>query len=169
MLQGVSEGILLQKNRADETISTLGADIERFKEEYATAIRDIDSIKMEMDSVHSKVCRAEHLLSSLSNEEERWKERESKFDSHLKTLAGDSLLAAAFVTYGPMFDYQTRIRLKRDWDEIALNLGLPHRPLLIENDLLIGYLSKAAQRLEWQTSFELPTDSLSVSEKVYAF
>ena len=87
----------------------------------------------------------------------------------MKTLAGDSLLAAAFVTYGPMFDYQTRIRLKRDWDEIALNLGLPHRPLLIENDLLIGYLSKAAQRLEWQTSFELPTDSLSVSEKVYAF
>jgi dynein heavy chain 1 len=86
VLQGVSEGILLQKNRADETISTLGADIERFKEEYATAIRDIDSIKMEMDSVHSKVFRAEHLLSSLSNEEERWKERESKFDSHLKTL-----------------------------------------------------------------------------------
>ena len=55
-----------------DQITVLEANIEQYKTDYAVSIREIETIKAEMESVKTKVSRAESLLVSLGQEQERW-------------------------------------------------------------------------------------------------
>lgn len=52
--------------------------------------------------------RAEALLLNLEQERERWSLSSESFANQLHSIIGDSLLAAAFITYVGVFDYRTR-------------------------------------------------------------
>jgi dynein heavy chain 1, cytosolic len=115
----------------------------RYKSEYQESISDIDAIKVEMNSVKTKVSRAELLLASLSAEQGRWEESAAQFHNQMSTIVGDGLLAAAFASYGGCFDHKNRKNLREEWGMIVSNLGIPHRTDL--NDSLVEYLSRAKQ------------------------
>lgn len=79
-------------------MAQLEDSIAKYKIDYAALIRDVEALKSEMETVTTKVTRAESLLTSLSHESERWSKSSETFQTIMKSLVGDGLLMAAFLT-----------------------------------------------------------------------
>lgn len=160
-LQIQSDALLLQQQQAVSQVEELEAAIKSYKAEYAAAIRDAEKIQTEMDVVSKKVSRAESLLLSLNEEKDRWQGTSASFDLQMSTLIGDSLLAAAFLTYDGIFDHKARRSLQIEWSETLENLGVPFR-----SDLnMIGYLSTPSDQMRWK-GLGLMTDDLAVENAI---
>eukprot|EP00953_Heterococcus_sp_UTEX-ZZ885_P027784 14869-Heterococcus_DN1.PRE.1 len=114
-----------------------------------------------MEAVSSKVTRAEALLSNLVAEKDRWSHTSHSFDTQMRTLIGDCLLSAAFVTYCGAFDYRTRTALVAEWRTVLDTVGVAVRSELS----LIDYLSKPADRLAW-SACGLPNDDLCAENAI---
>ena len=71
-LQEQSESLMVKQRDAVSQVEVLETQITQFKSEYATAIRETEIIRTEMQSVSNKVNRAESLLNSLEQEKSRW-------------------------------------------------------------------------------------------------
>jgi len=160
-LQELSETLSVRQKEALAQVEVLEGQIGQFKVEYATAIRETETIRTEMQSVKNKVDRAESLLKSLEEEKERWVNTSTSFDKQMSTLIGDCLVASAFLTYGGIFDHRIRRTLLAHWTDTLTRLGVPYR-----DDLdLIAYLTKPADLLLWK-SYGLATDELAVQNAI---
>lgn len=109
-----------------------------------------------MDTVSTKVSRAQQLLASLNAEMVRWRDTSAGFDTQMSTLIGDCLLCAAFTTFGGIFDHKLRKFLFREWSDICESVGIPHQPDLN----VVDYLSSPQQQNVWR-GFGLPVDELA--------
>jgi dynein heavy chain 1 len=139
----------------------LEASISQYKSDYALLIRDVEALKAEMESVTTKVERAESLLKSLGHESERWQKSSDGFQAILKGLVGDGLLMAAFLTFSGFFDFKNRSLLMERWKNTLDILGIEFR----EGLGVIESLSKASARLNWQSE-GLAGDQLSMENGV---
>ncbi len=124
-------------------------------------IRDTEAIKAEMARVEEKVTRSTSLVKSLAAERSRWEMGRSTFATQLSTLVGDSLVAAAFLTYCGYFDHSGRRKLLSEWrgalDAVAVKF---------KRDVsMIEYLSTASERLAWKAS-ALPVDDLCTENAI---
>ena len=160
-LEEQSEQLIVKQKEAVEQVTELERTIEQYKLEYATAIRGTETIRAEMQSVTKKVDRAENLLHSLEKEKDRWIATSTSFDNQMSTLIGDCLLAAAFLTYGGIFDQKMRKTLLQGWSNTLTDQGIPFRADLD----LIDYLSRPADLLTWK-SYGLPSDELAVQNAI---
>ena len=142
-------------------VESLEASISQYKSDYALLIRDVEALKAEMESVTTKVDRAECLLKSLGHESERWQKSSDGFQAILKGLVGDGLLMAAFLTYSGFFDFKNRSLLMERWKNTLDILGIEFR----EGLGVIESLSKASARLNWQSE-GLAGDQLSMENGV---
>ncbi|KAF2709100.1 hypothetical protein K504DRAFT_456000 [Pleomassaria siparia CBS 279.74] len=152
------------KDSARETedlIKTLEDSINRYKNEYAALISETQAIKSEMSTVEFKVNRSERLLDSLSSERVRWKESSTGFIDQIKTIVGDSLVAAAFIAYGGYYDQQYRKTMTEDWLHHLSLSGISFRPL----NPVTEFLSTADERLNWQHN-SLPVDDLCTENAI---
>jgi dynein heavy chain 1 len=150
-----------EKDRIEAEVAELESSIAQYKTDYASLIRDVEALKGEMSAVGKKVARAESLLNSLGRESERWAKSSENFQSMLRSLVGDGLLMAAFLTYTGFFDFKTRIAMMDRWKTTLDALGIDYHP-----DLgIVESLSKASDRLTWQSQ-GLPSDQLSVENAV---
>ncbi len=150
-----------KKENLESEVAQLESSIANYKAEYATLIRDVEALKHEMEVVTTKVDRAESLMQSLSQESERWSKSSESFQAILKSLVGDGLQMAAFLTYAGFFPFNTRRSLLNRWRETLDLLGIDFR----EDLSMVESLSKASDRLQWQ-SLGLPSDSLSLENGV---
>ena len=153
-LQEQSEQLQAQQQEAVAQVETLENAIKTYKAEYAAAIRETEKIQTEMDLVSKKVNRAEALLQSLDIEKDRWQATSSSFDLQMGTLIGDCLLAAAFLTYGGIFDHKLRRSLMLQWMETLEALNIPYRADLN----MIAYLSSPAEQMRWKGQGLMPDD-----------
>mmetsp|Transcript_28347 Transcript_28347/g.57801 ORF Transcript_28347/g.57801 Transcript_28347/m.57801 type:complete len:2891 (+) Transcript_28347:3-8675(+) len=150
-----------KKDNLESEVAQLESSIANYKAEYATLIRDVEALKHEMEVVTTKVDRAESLMQSLSQESERWSKSSEGFQAILKSLVGDGLQMAAFLTYAGFFPFNTRRSLIKQWREALDLLGIEFR----EDLSMIESLSRASDRLQWQSQ-GLPSDSLSLENGV---
>ncbi|OAF64095.1 hypothetical protein A3Q56_08198, partial [Intoshia linei] len=110
-----------EKSKIDETnrtICTLEESITVYKEEYASLISDVQTIKQDLKIVQSKVDRSVLLLTNLSEEKSRWSSSNDMYKNNLKTLIGDSVLNAAKQTFCGYFDQEHRGYVSNLWTEI---------------------------------------------------
>lgn len=142
-------------------VSSLETSIAQYKSDYATLIRDVEALKTEMQSVTTKVHRAESLLKSLGHESERWEASSKGFQASLRNLVGDCLLYSAFLTYCGFFDFKTRHVMNRRWMDSLERLGIEFH----EEIGMVESLSKASDRLTWKSQ-GLPGDQLSLENGV---
>ncbi|GAA97827.1 uncharacterized protein L969DRAFT_96169 [Mixia osmundae IAM 14324] len=143
------------------TVAALEASITRYKEEYAVLISETQALKTEMDRVESKVGRSIGLLGSLESERQRWEHSSATFDAQMHTMAGDTLLSAAFLAYAGYFDQSHRQSLWRIWAR-----QLEDSAIAFKQDLsLTEFLSTADERLQWQAN-GLPSDDLCIENAV---
>lgn len=154
-------GAKTEKERIDNEVNDLEEKISQYKSDYATLIRDVEILKDEMDTVKTKVSRAESLLQSLGHESQRWEKSSSNFSNILQCVIGDGLLLGAFLTYTGYFDFKTRGILLNTWRDILDSIGILYRDQLS----MVESLSKASDRLEWEV-LGLPADSLSMENGV---
>lgn len=156
-----AESAVAHQHALEEEISKLEESIDTYKRDYALLIRDVESLKREMELVTQKVARAESLIFSLSKESERWSKSSESFQVILRNLVGDGLLMAAFLTYSGFFDFRTRVQLSKRWQGILDLLGIEYRG----NLSMLDILSKHSHRIHWQ-SLGLPSDNLSLENGV---
>ena len=160
-LEETTQGAKDEKDRIEKEVAGLEESIARYKADYATLIRDVEALKTEMEVVTTKVDRAESLIKSLGQESDRWTKSSETFQIILRSLVGDGLLMAAFLTYCGFFDFKARIALMKRWREVLDVLGIEYR----EGLSMVESLSKASERLEWE-SLGLPADVLSLENGV---
>jgi dynein heavy chain 1 len=160
-LEQESASAIERQQTLESEVAKLQTSIVQYKADYATLIRDVESLKGEMVVVTKKVNRAESLINSLSKESERWSKSSEGFELILRNLVGDGLLMAAFLTYSGFFDFKARLILTKRWQKVIDLLGIEFRP----NLSMVEVLSKAADRLNWQSQ-GLPSDSLSIENGV---
>lgn len=150
-----------RKTTLEMEVNDLEDSISHYKTDYAMLIRDVELLKAEMETVSTKVNRAESLIHSLSKESDRWSKSSSSFEHILQNLVGDCLLMAAFLTYNGFFDFKARSVLMKRWRSSLDLLGVEYREHLSMTEVL----SNASDRLQWQSQ-GLPTDSLSIENGV---
>lgn len=154
----------LTRRKADtmiEMIQELEESISRYKVEYAQLISDTQAIKTEMLEVEGRVTRSVKLLESLTSEKERWQSSSQTFISQANTLAGDVMLAAAFLAYSGFFDQTSRQTITEQWrHKLDLSLIEYTRNIPVGN-----FLASAEDRSTW-ISNGLPGDELCVENAV---
>ena len=122
-------------------IGDLEGDIANLKAEYAALIKETEGIKAEMEKVAVKVNRSKTLLSQLQGEEERWKASTSEFAQDTKTLLGDSVICAAFLSYAGICSWGERGELVSTWKGI-----LEDSEITFQDHLSIAqYLNKQSE------------------------
>jgi dynein heavy chain 1 len=154
-LEQEEKKLVEQKKGLEAQIETLEKNIQNYKVEYGELVSKKESIKGEMEKVESKVIRSTNLLENLSTEKVRWDASSKGFSEQMKTMTGDSLLAAAFLTYIGFFDQFYRKLLIEHWKNYFIQMNLVYR----HEVSLIEFLSKASDRMNWQ-SHKLPADDL---------
>ncbi|RMZ84735.1 hypothetical protein DV737_g982, partial [Chaetothyriales sp. CBS 132003] len=143
------------------TIAKLEESIATYKIEYAALISETQSIKTEMSRVQTKVDRSVRLLDSLSSERGRWEEASHSFDTQIQTLVGDVVIASAFLAYAGMYDQVFRKSLVDDWLHLLSQSGIACK----SDGSVLGYLSSADERLQWQKN-ALPSDDLCMENAI---
>lgn len=145
----------------ENMIKRLEQSITNYRTEYAALISETQAIKTEMSRVQYKVDRSLRLLDSLSSERVRWAEGSKSFDTQLRTLVGDVLVAAAFLAYSGLFDQQFRKVMMEDWlNQLSLS-GVEYK----QHNPVAEYLSSADERLKWQEN-SLPVDELCTENAI---
>jgi dynein heavy chain 1, cytosolic len=145
----------------ENTIIKLEESIATYKTEYAALISETQAIKTEMSRVQTKVDRSLKLLDSLSSERVRWETASKSFETQIETLIGDVVIASAFLAYAGLYDQQFRKSMVDDWLHHMSQSGLSCKP----DGSVLGYLSSADERLEWQRH-SLPADDLCMENAI---
>ncbi|ETN45168.1 uncharacterized protein HMPREF1541_10045 [Cyphellophora europaea CBS 101466] len=145
----------------ENTIAKLEGSIATYKTEYAALISETQAIKTEMSRVQTKVDRSVRLLDSLSSERGRWEEASHSFETQIQTLVGDVVIASAFLAYGGLYDQQFRKSMVDDWLHQLSQSGIACK----SDSSVLGYLSTADERLQWQKN-ALPADDLCMENAI---
>ena len=145
----------------ENTIARLEQSIETYKTEYAALISETQAIKNEMSRVQTKVDRSVRLLDSLSSERGRWEDASRSFETQIQTLVGDVVIASAFLAYGGLYDQQFRKSMVEDWLHQLSQSGIACK----SDGSVLGYLSTADERLQWQKN-ALPADDLCMENAI---
>ncbi|KAK9472278.1 dynein heavy chain, N-terminal region 1-domain-containing protein [Dipodascopsis tothii] len=146
-LVGAAAATAAEAAAADGVVAELEASIERYKDEYAALISQVQAIKAEMGRVQERVGRSVQLLESLSAERERWAAGSRDFERQTATAAGDALLAAALLAYGGFFDQRYRRDMRRAWAAALAARGVAHG-----DAGAVDYVATAEDRVRWQAS-----------------
>lgn len=75
----------------------------------------MDALKAALQGLQSKIDRGEKLVSSLADEKANWIVRLGSFEDSYGNLLGDSILAAAFMSYAGPFPSDYRNNLNEMW------------------------------------------------------
>lgn len=142
-------------------VQRLESSITTYKSEYAGLVSQTEAIKTEMARVQTKVDRSLRLLDSLSSERTRWEDSSKTFEAQIDTIVGDVFLAAAFISYGGLYDQQYRKAMLEDWTYQLAASDIHHKP----HNPVAEYLSTADERLQWQQN-SLPVDDLCTENAI---
>ena len=146
-----------EAEQVDDMIIKLEKSINIYKDEYAVLISDVQSLKKEMESVSEKVDRSLRVLKNLSSERERWGISRDTFGAQMETLIGDSILAAAFISYAGIFDQSYRMSTFRIWKEHMNASGIKFQSSIS----IAQYLSTEEERQRWVENYLPPDDICS--------
>lgn len=65
------------------------------------------------------------LIEGLAGEKTRWTEASKNFDSQIKRLVGDVLLATGFLSYAGPFNQEFRNRMVKTWKNAMNQVQIP--------------------------------------------
>ena len=71
--------------------------------------------RKELENLQTKIDRGDKLITGLSGEKSRWEASLVELDEQYMNLAGDCILAAAFMSYCGPFPSEYRDSLMQDW------------------------------------------------------
>ncbi|KAJ3385444.1 hypothetical protein HDU84_002244 [Entophlyctis sp. JEL0112] len=160
-LEESSEKAKIKAAETEQAIVDLENSIKHYKDEYTVLIGETTTLNNEMEKVKARVDRSLALLENLSSENERWSASSQSFDEEMRTLIGDVLLSAAFMSYAGYFDQQYREMLLKKWSHHLTESGIHVKT----NMSISEFLSNADERALWREN-ALPTDDLCTENAI---
>eukprot|EP01064_Diplonema_japonicum_P034641 TRINITY_DN7253_c0_g2_i1.p1 TRINITY_DN7253_c0_g2~~TRINITY_DN7253_c0_g2_i1.p1 ORF type:complete len:4818 (+),score=1605.91 TRINITY_DN7253_c0_g2_i1:85-14538(+) len=157
-----NETTLKELQETTDKIVELNKSVTAMEEQFGKLTSEAEQLKIQMNDTSKKCERSEKLLGSLSSERSRWEEEKKNFAKQITTVVGDCLLSGGFLAYNGYFDdHNRRSVILPKWMK-----SLKERKVLFKKHLsLQEYLSKPAERLEWQAN-GLPPDELYVENAI---
>ena len=154
-----------EKKRADAALAAAQRDLAKAEARVAAlsdrlqaATEDKEAAEVEAQLVQDRLSLAQRLLSGLASEKVRWSEDVATAASRDARLAGECVLAAAFVSYSGGFDSDTRAHLLEKWSADLASRDVVPLPSRCDP---VGTLSTDSQRAAWDKE-GLPTDVTSL-------
>ncbi|KAJ3249578.1 hypothetical protein HDU78_000105 [Chytriomyces hyalinus] len=164
-LESANSELLISQSRLRDIQSKIGEldrNLAELRAKFEQATADKLKCEEEAKATQETIVLANRLVNGLASEKVRWSEAVGNFKEQEKTLAGDVLLSAAFVSYVGCFSKRYREELLQDtWlknlqaedntDKVPLSPGVD--PLSI--------LTSSAEVAKWNNE-GLPTDRVSL-------
>jgi dynein heavy chain len=143
-------------------IAELDNNLAELRAKFEKATSDKLRCEEEAKSTQETIMLANRLVNGLSSEKVRWGEAIGKFKEQEKTLAGDVLISAAFVSYVGCFSNRYREELLHDnWLKYLRDPKNPNKIPLSEGIDPLNILTNSAEIAKWNNE-GLPTDRVSL-------
>ncbi|KAL7754402.1 hypothetical protein RI367_000383 [Sorochytrium milnesiophthora] len=132
--------------------------LTQLQQQYDEKVTLKEKLKADAEQTELKLSRAEQLVSGLGGEKERWEKSIKGYQEAMGFLVGDSLLAAAFLSYSGPFTtvYRTEL-IDTIWKPAVRSLEIPCNP----DFSTTRFLGKETEIREWNIQ-GLPSDQFSV-------
>ncbi|KAK1747403.1 dynein heavy chain [Skeletonema marinoi] len=140
------------------SIQPLREEVEKLEQDAKVANDEKERLESEVAGLESSIANYKSEYATLIRDVEALKQ---EWKLSRRNLVGDGLQMAAFLTYAGFFPFSVRRTLLQQWRSALDDLGIEFR----EDLSMIESLSKASDRLEWQSQ-GLPSDSLSLENGV---
>eukprot|EP00163_Fabomonas_tropica_P031151 TRINITY_DN730_c1_g2_i2.p1 TRINITY_DN730_c1_g2~~TRINITY_DN730_c1_g2_i2.p1 ORF type:complete len:4514 (+),score=1634.66 TRINITY_DN730_c1_g2_i2:234-13775(+) len=140
-------------------VESLNNKLRKLQAQFEKATEDKNEVVAMAEKTQLRIELANRLVDGLAGEKVRWREEITRLESLETTLVGDTLLAAAYVSYIGPFTSIYREKLATDrWLPLIKELKVP----LTEGvDPVMDVLTNMARVAEWSNN-GLPGDRLSV-------
>ena len=153
------------KAKAEEELAVVDAKLAKINEaldalqmQFLEATSEKAKVEAVANACQDRLNLAERLTNGLASEYDRWTVEVERLRSVEKTLVGDVLLGAAFVSYIGAFGSAFRKRLTTDfWIADLVRREIPMTPGIEPLDLL----TNDSQKAQWQNE-GLPADRISI-------
>jgi dynein heavy chain len=159
------ERALMTKERAlaasNEILAQVVAQVQALEDTYNENNDALTALQDKAEGLSTKLRRADSLVSGLAGEGERWEKSIIHFTVDLEHLAGDCLIAAAFLSYCGPFDSAYRESMTGEWIANVQGASIPMTPKLS----VAGFLSDDATVQDWNVK-GLPRDTISTENGV---
>ena len=143
-------------------IGELDRNLSELRAKFEKATSDKLRCEEEAESTQKTIALANRLVNGLASEKGRWTEAVGKFKEQEKTLAGDVLISAAFVSYVGCFSKRYREELLNDnWLKYLRDPNNEFRLPLSDGLDPLAILTNSAEIAKWNNE-GLPTDRVSL-------
>uniref|UniRef100_A0A667YKF5 Dynein, axonemal, heavy chain 5 n=1 Tax=Myripristis murdjan TaxID=586833 RepID=A0A667YKF5_9TELE len=147
--------------KAQEQLDAKQQELDAVQALYNAAMKEKQDLQDDAEACRRKMANATALIDGLGGEKVRWTESSAAFQSQIRHLVGDVLLATGFLSYAGPFNQEYRGRLLQLWTGEMARRHIPHSPDLN----VIGLLVDSATVGEWSLQ-GLPNDDLSVQNGI---
>eukprot|EP00820_Chromera_velia_P017919 Cvel_27114.t1-p1 / transcript=Cvel_27114.t1 / gene=Cvel_27114 / organism=Chromera_velia_CCMP2878 / gene_product=Dynein alpha chain, flagellar outer arm, putative / transcript_product=Dynein alpha chain, flagellar outer arm, putative / location=Cvel_scaffold3327:4083-17851(-) / protein_length=1557 / sequence_SO=supercontig / SO=protein_coding / is_pseudo=false len=138
-------------------VADLEAKLGKLVAEYDAAIAEKNAVVAEAEKCEQKLSLAQRLVTALGSENVRWAAAIDTFTEQLRVMAGDVLMASAFVSYVGVFTKKYRDGLMVEFLNFLTGRSVPLSP---ESNVL-AILASDAVIAGWNNQ-GLPSDRVSI-------
>lgn len=146
---------------AQEALAVVTAKLAALQVSYDTSVGEKNRLREESEMLEAKLDRADKLVNGLAGEYVRWQASIGEYNSALIKVTGDSLLAAAFLSYAGPFETRFRTALVQGWSSSVSKQSLP----VSDNFDFTKFLAKPTDVRDWNIQ-GLPKDDFSTENGV---
>ncbi|KAI8587105.1 dynein heavy chain and region D6 of dynein motor-domain-containing protein [Geranomyces variabilis] len=165
MLEAANETLRESQARLAEIqgkIGDLDRNLAELTAQFEKATADKLMCEEEARATQETIVLANRLVGGLASENVRWNLAVAKFKEQEKTLAGDVLMSAAFVSYVGCFSKRYREELLQEyWQKYLSDPNNPHKVPLSEGLDPLDILTSSAEIAKWNNE-GLPSDRVSL-------
>ncbi|KAL2085437.1 hypothetical protein ACEWY4_018757 [Coilia grayii] len=147
--------------RAQEQLDAKQRELDQAQALYDAAMREKQALLDDADACRHKMSNAMALIDGLGGEKVRWTESSAQFQSQIKHLVGDVLLATGFLSYAGPFNQEYRNLLLQQWRREMSANRIPYSDSLNVISMLVDNTTIG----EWNLQ-GLPNDDLSIQNGI---
>uniref|UniRef100_A0A8D3DUG5 Dynein heavy chain 5, axonemal-like n=1 Tax=Scophthalmus maximus TaxID=52904 RepID=A0A8D3DUG5_SCOMX len=146
---------------AQEQLDAKQKELDAVRALYDAAMKEKQDLEDDAMACRRKMSNATALIDGLGGEKTRWTDSAAGFQTQIKHLVGDVLLATGFLSYAGPFNQEYRSLLMELWKKEMEEKHIPFSPDLN----VIGLLVDNATVSEWNLQ-GLPSDDLSIQNGI---
>ncbi|KAK2859784.1 hypothetical protein Q5P01_004404 [Channa striata] len=147
--------------KAQEQLDAKQRELDAVQALYDAAMKEKQDLEDDAEACRRKMANATALIDGLGGEKVRWTNSSAGFQTQIKHLVGDVLLATGFLSYAGPFNQEYRSLLLELWKKDMEEKRIPFSPDLN----VIGLLVDNATVSEWNLQ-GLPSDDLSIQNGI---
>uniref|UniRef100_A0A8C7LTV9 Dynein, axonemal, heavy chain 5 n=1 Tax=Oncorhynchus kisutch TaxID=8019 RepID=A0A8C7LTV9_ONCKI len=155
---GVAQGEL---SRAQEQLDAKQRELDEVQALYDAAMREKQTLMDDATVCRRKMANATALIDGLGGEKIRWTESSALFQTQIRHLVGDVLLATGFLSYAGPFNQEYRNLLLQLWRKEMSSHHIPYSDELNVISMLVDNATVG----EWNLQ-GLPNDDLSIQNGI---